>query len=146
MKIVLLLPLVATVFASLDEEDDGIPKCVKVDDCSCRLKNTRNNGLIDLRPQIVEGQHEPRFSDYHPCSKYYYNPCTTFSYPPSGFVGFELYTNCNTTGNVMCQKLCGVKDTFVNLGMINTASFYYHNGSVFVNYTATAEYIALFTV
>ena len=109
------------------------------------MKNTgTNNGLIDLRPQIVEGQHEPRFSDYRPCSKYHYNPCAIFSYPPSGFVGFELYTNCNTTGNVVCQKLCRVKDTFVNLGMIDTASFYYHNSSVFVNYTATMDYSVVY--
>ena len=47
-KIILLLPLIATTFASLGEEEDGTPKCVKVDECSCRLKNTGNNGLIDL--------------------------------------------------------------------------------------------------
>ena len=49
MKVILLLPLVATAYASLGEEDDGTPKCVKVDECSCRLKNIgKNNGLIDL--------------------------------------------------------------------------------------------------
>ena len=106
MKIILLLPLIVTAVATLDEEDDGTPKCVKVDECSCRLKNTgTNDGLIDLHPQIVDGQHEPRFADYRSISKYYYNPCTTFNYPPSDYVGpAYLYTNCNATGTVVCQK------------------------------------------
>ena len=110
--------LIATTFASLGEEEDSIPKCVKVDECSCRLKNTGNNGLIDIRPQIVEGQHEPRFADYPLYSKYYYNPCTTFSYPPSDYVGHKLYTTCNATATVVCQRLGGDVDTFINLGMI----------------------------
>ena len=140
MKVILLLPLIATTFASLGEED-GTPKCVKVDECSCRLKNTGNNGLIDLRPQIVEGRHEPRFVEYHSVGQYYYNPCTTFSYPPPDYVGQWLYTNCNgtQTGTVVCQKRGGV-DTFINLGMMNTSNFYYYNGSVFVNYTAPASF------
>ena len=135
MKIILLLPLIATAVATLDEEDDGTPKCVKVDECSCRLKNTgTNDGLIDLHPQIVDGQHEPRFTDYHSTNKYYYNPCTTFNYPPSDYVGPLLYTNCNATGTVVCQKRGTQDNYFINLGMIYTANFNYHNGSVFVNY------------
>ena len=88
----------------------------------------------------VEGQHEPRFADYRSYSKYYYNPCTTFSYPPSDYVGYLLYTSCNATGSVICQKRGGGVDTFISLGMINTTTFYYYNGSVFVNYTAPTDY------
>ena len=138
MKVVLLLhvPLVAATFALLSEEDDGTPKCVKVDECSCKLKNTgTNDGLIDLRPVTAEGQHEPRFTDYRSYSKYYYNPCATFSYPPSDYVGDLLYTSCNETGSVLCQKRGGA-DMFISLGTISSTNFYYYNGSVFVNYAS----------
>ena len=141
-RVALLLLLLIIVISSAvsNGDSDNTPKCVKVDECSCRLKNTgAANGLIDLHPHTVEGLHEPRFADYYQYSKYYYNPCLTFSYPPTEYSAQHLYTNCNATSTVVCQKQGGV-DTFVNLGMINTTEFSYHNGSVTVKYTAPADF------
>lgn len=137
-----VLPLLTAAIAlAVAVAGDDSPKCVKIDECSCRLKNTdKDNGLINLRPQTVQGLHEPRFADYLQYDKYYYNPCTVFKYPPSNYQDDGvLYTNCDGTTTAVCRKQGGV-DTFLNIGMINTTVFTYNNGSLHVKYTAPADF------
>ena len=98
------------------------PKCIKIDDCSCRLENVQDPGLISLH-SLVSDNHEPRFATEVTSirSTFYYNPCTTFL----------LDVACHPNSSV-CQKVEFYE--FYNLGNLHTAEFEYQNNSVVVIY------------
>ena len=79
--VVLFVDIAITVDSSSSGEDTQ-PNCIKIDECSCRLKNVESTGVISL----VSDKHEPRFVTEGKTSVisklygFYYNPCKNFSY------------------------------------------------------------------
>ena len=100
--------------------EDTRPKCIKIDDCSCRLKNVQDPGLINLH-SLVSDNEEPRFVTEAKPEKFtfYYNPCSSF-----------LDVVCPNSS--LCQKV-ELYD-FYDLGNLHTAEFEYQNNSVVVVY------------
>ena len=131
MKLLLLLILLAILAAcnahALPEETQ--PKCIKIDDCSCRLKNVQDPGLINLH-SLVSDNHEPRFVTEGKSEQtgslytFYYNPCTNF-----------LDLVCPNTS--LCQK--NVRYEFYDLGNLYTAEFEYQNNAVVVIYKSRSH-------
>ncbi|XP_065890823.1 uncharacterized protein [Dysidea avara] len=104
------------------------PTCDKIDECSCKLKDGLNSGVINLHP-LMNGDHAPRFVFHdHTQSNFnfYYNPCVDFTLPNNQ--KYDRDNNCK--GVAMCQTL----QTAFNLGTIDSAEFVYGNGSVIVVY------------
>ena len=105
--------------------EDTRPKCIKIDDCSCRLKNVQDPGLINLH-SLVSDNHQPRFVTEVPSEKstFYYNPCATF-----------LDVACPNSS--VCQKV--ELYNFFDLGNLHTAEFEYQNNSVVVVYKSGTQ-------
>ena len=134
------LHLLLTSLAILADSDalplqkDPRPRCIKIDECSCRLKNVPEPGLINLHG-LVSDKHEPRFITEESEQtdgdgrEYYYNPCLNF-----------LDLGCPNTA--VCQKNAYDNNyDFYDLGNINTTEFEYQNNSVVVIYTSLAHNI-----
>ena len=131
MNLLLLLILLAILAAcnahALPEETQ--PKCIKIDDCSCRLKNVQDPGLINLHG-LVSDNREPRFVSEGKSEQtgslytFYYNPCTNF-----------LDLVCPNTS--LCQK--NVRYEFYDLGNLYTAEFEYQNNAVVVVYKSRSH-------
>ena len=122
MKSLLLLMSLAACNGLLE---DTRPKCIKIDDCSCRLKNVQDPGLINLHSLVSDNQ-EPRFVTEAKPEKFtfYYNPCSSF---------FDLV--CPNSS--VCQKV-ELYD-FYDLGNLHTAEFEYQNNSVVVVYKSGVQ-------
>ena len=78
------LAILADSDALLVKEDvRSRPRCIKIDECSCRLKNVPEPGLINLHG-LVSDKHEPRFITEGESELtgraygFYYNPCMNF--------------------------------------------------------------------
>ena len=139
----MMLPLLLvslTILAHSDAlpvlaKEDPRPRCVKIDECSCRLKNVPNPGLINLHG-LVSDKHEPRFITEGESEQtgrlygFYYNPCTNF-----------LDLGCPNTA--MCQKknTPDYKYYFYDLGNVDTTEFEYQNNSVVAIYKSLAKNI-----
>ena len=126
MKLLLLISLaVLADCKALISKQDAQPRCIKIDECSCRLKNVQNPGLINLHGLVSEN--EPRFvtegKSEHTGVVYtfYYNPCKNF-----------LDLVCPNTS--VCQR--DVYE-FYDLGNLNTAEFKYQHNSVVVVYKSS---------
>ena len=110
-------------------KEDARPRCIKIDECSCKLKNVPEPGLINLHG-LVNDKHEPRFIIEGKSEltgrvyTFYYNPCMNF-----------LYLGCPNTS--MCQK--NVYD-FYDLGNIDTTEFEYQNNSVVAIYVTISKH------
>ena len=131
MSLFLLISLAILVISSaLPLKEDAQPRCIKIDECSCRLKNVPEPGLIYLHG-LVNDKHEPRFMIEGKSEQtgrvytFYYNPCKNF-----------LDLGCPNTA--VCQK--NVHD-FYDLGNIDTTEFEYQNNSVIVIYKSQAQNI-----
>ena len=133
----LLIPL--TVLTDADAlpliKEDARPKCTKIDECSCRLKNVPEPGLINLHG-LVNDKHEPRFIIEGKSEltgrvyTFYYNPCMNFNFLDLDSVG------CRNTS--VCQR--NVND-FYDLGNIDTTEFEYQNNSVVAIYKSQSQNI-----
>ena len=129
MKILLLLIslIVLADCKALISKEDAPPRCIKIDECSCRLKNVQEPGLINLHDIVSDN--EPRFVTKGRSEQtglvytFYYNPCKNF-----------LDLVCPNTS--VCQK---DQDGFYDLGNLNTAKFEYQNNSVIVVYKSTSQ-------
>lgn len=133
MKLLILLMSLA-ILAGSDAlplmEEDAHPRCIKINECSCRLRNVQNPGLINLHG-LVSGKHEPRFLAEGKSEQtgmaytFYYNPCTYF-----------LHMGCPNTS--LCQKgSYGYHD----LGNFQTVKFKYQNNSVIAVYKSLSRYV-----
>ena len=130
MKILLLLTslVVLADCKALISEVDTQPRCIKIDECSCRLKNVQEPGLINLHDLVSDN--EPRFVTEGRSEQtglvytFYYNPCKNF-----------LDLVCPNTS--ICQK---DQNAFYDLGNLNTAEFEYQNNSVIVVYKSSQHY------
>ena len=133
----MMLPLLLIPLAILADSDalpvlkeDAQPRCIKIDECSCRLKNVPESGLINLHG-LVSDKDEPRFVIEGKSEltgrvyKFYYNPCMNF-----------MYLGCQNTS--VCQK--NVYD-FYDLGNIDTTKFEYQNNSVVAIYKSQSRNI-----
>ena len=137
MKLPILLILLAILADSnaLLLKEDARPRCIKIDECSCRLKNVPEPGLISLHG-LVNDKHEPRFiierGDREQAGTgqtFYYNPCMNFS---------DL--GCPNTA--VCQKNAyNYNYDFYDLGNIHTTEFEYQNNSLFAIYKSLAQNI-----
>ena len=132
MQLYYLLLLIAAIVCSYAlslSEEDSQPKCIKIDECSCRLKNVQNPGAINLHG-LVSDKHEPRFvteGKTAVVSKlygFYYNPCKNFS-----------YLGCTNTA--ICQQ--AVPNTFYDLGNLETVEFKYQSDSVVAVYKSRSH-------
>ena len=129
MKLQLLL-ISLTILAdsnALLAKETAPPRCVKIDECSCRLKNVAEPGLINLHG-LVNDKHEPRFVTEGESKltgriySFYYNPCMNFS-----------DMRCPNTS--ICQKhTYDYKYYFYDfsVGNADTAEFQYQNNSVVI--------------
>ena len=130
MKILLLLIslIVLADCKALISKEDAPPRCIKIDECSCRLKNVQEPGLINLHDLVSDN--EPRFVTEGKSEQtglvytFYYNPCKNF-----------LDLVCPNTS--ICQK---DQYEFYDLGNLNTAEFEYQNNSVIVVYKSLQNY------
>ena len=130
MKLLLLISL--TVLANckaLVSKQEGHPRCIKIDECSCRLKNVKNPGLINLHGLV--SVNEPRFVTEGRSEQtgivytFYYNPCKNF-----------LDLVCPNAS--ICQKhQYDYSYDYYDLGNFNTADFEYRHNSVVVVYTSS---------
>ena len=129
MKILLLLIslIVLADCKALISKEDAPPRCIKIDECSCRLKNVQEPGLINLHNLVSDN--EPRFVTEGRSEQtglvytFYYNPCKNF-----------LDLVCPNTS--VCQK---DQYEFYDLGNLNTAEFEYQNNSVIVVYKSESQ-------
>ena len=133
------LPLLLTSLAILADsnalllKEDARPRCIKIDDCSCRLKNVPELGLINLHG-LVNDKHEPRYVTEEQSDQtgrmytFYYNPCMNF-----------LDLGCPNTA--VCQKNTNDNQYyyFYDLGNIDTTEFEYQNNSLFAIYKSLAQ-------
>ena len=103
---------------------DDQPECVKIDECSCMLKNVETPGIINLRGNLIVNSSHPA---YHTQGKseqtgleydFYYNPCFNFS-----------DYGCPATG--ICQT--GYEQS-IDLGNLKTVNFVYKDDSVVAIY------------
>ena len=132
MKLLLLVLLAILVNSNsaFPLKEDARPRCIKIDECSCRLKNVPEPGLINLHG-LVGDKDEPRFIVKGESEQtgrvytFYYNPC-------SNFVGL----GCPNAS--VCQK--NVYD-FYDLGNVDTAEFEYQDDSVVVIYKSQSQNI-----
>ena len=115
-------------------KEDPRPRCIKIDECSCRLKNVPEPGLINLHG-LVSDKHEPRFITEGESEQtggvhtFYYNPCMTFS---------DL--GCPNTS--VCQEnTYDNKYFYYDLGNIDTTEFEYQNNTVVAIYKSQAKSI-----
>ena len=130
MKIPLLLTslIVLADCKALISEEYAQPRCIKIDECSCRLKNVQEPGLINLHDLVSDN--EPRFVTEGRSEQtglvytFYYNPCKNF-----------LDLVCPNTS--ICQK---DQNAFYDLGNLNTVEFEYQNNSVIVVYKSSQHY------
>ena len=128
LYLILLILLAITVNSSSSGEDTQ-PNCIKIDECSCRLKNVESTGVISLHG-LVSDKHEPRFVTEGKTSAigklygFYYNPCKNFS-----------YLGCTDT--VICQQ--DAPNTFYNLGNLDTVEFKYQGNSVVAVYQSRSQ-------
>ena len=114
-------------------KEDARPRCIKIDECSCRLKNVPEPGLINLHG-LVNDKHEPRYiiergdaEQTGAGQTFYYNPCMNFS---------DL--GCPNTA--VCQKnVYSYNYDFYDLGNIDTTEFEYQNNSLFAIYKSLAQ-------
>ena len=128
----MLLAILADGSDALPLKKDARPRCIKIDECSCRLKNVPEPGLINLHG-LVSDKHEPRYITEGQSGgdgrDYYYNPCMNF-----------VDLGCPNTA--VCQKNAyDYNYDFYDLGNINTAEFEYLNNSVVVIYKSLAHNI-----
>ena len=129
MKLLLLLMSLAILAACNAQLEGTQPKCIKIDDCSCRLKNVQDPGLINLH-SLVSDNHEPRFVTEVKSEQtgsvytFYYNPCTNF-----------LDLVCPNTS--LCKK--DEWYDFYDLGNLHTAEFEYQNNAVVVVYKSRSQ-------
>jgi len=128
----LLLSLVILVGSNaLPLGEDAQPRCIKIDECSCRLKNVKNPGLINLHG-LVSDKHEPRFTTEGRSQQtgslysFYYNPCMNFS---------DL--GCPNTS--LCQRVAGTSRVY-DLGNLDTIEFEYQNSSVVAVYKSKSQH------
>ena len=137
------LPLLLMLLAILAVDSNALPllikedarlRCVKIDECSCRLKNVPEPGLINLHG-LVSDKPEPRFiievESGEPGRVYtfYYNPCMNF-----------LDLGCPNTA--VCQENAyDYNYDFYDLGNIDTTEFEYQNNSVFIIYKSQGQNI-----
>ena len=119
---------------ALFAKETAPPRCVKIDECSCRLKNVAEPGLINLHG-LVNDKHEPRFVTEGESKltgriySFYYNPCMNFS-----------DMRCPNTS--ICQKhTYDYKYYFYDLGNADTAEFQYQNNSVVILYKSKSQNI-----
>ncbi|XP_065890154.1 uncharacterized protein [Dysidea avara] len=131
LKFLVVLAVLFTCNVRGERESIFKPRCDKIDQCSCKLRNVRNPGIITLHP-LVSGKPTARFAEYASSKdngdyyNYFYNPCVSFS------VAAGSYSVCNNVS--MCQTMTdGYQSTF-NLGTIDSAEFVYRNGSVIIMY------------
>ena len=118
---------------------DFKPRCDKIDQCSCKLKNVRHSGVIDLH-SLVDGEHQPRFvslgseSPMAPTTQYnyFYNPCNNFTIPKGN------YNYCENAA--LCQAMIGDYYSAFNLGTIDSARFVYENNTVVAVYQSGGSY------
>ena len=115
-------------------KEDTRPRCVKIDECSCRLKNVPEPGLINLHG-LISDKPEPRFITEGESEQtgrvhtFYYNPCMTFS---------DL--GCPNTS--VCQEnTYDNKYFYYDLGNIDTTEFEYQNNTVVAIYKSQAKSI-----
>ena len=140
----MILPLLLIPLAILANSDalplikeDARPRCIKIDECSCRLKNVPEPGLINLHG-LVSDKDEPRFVIEGKSEltgrvyTFYYNPCMNFNFLDLT----ALDVGCQNTS--MCQR--NVND-FYDLGNIDTTDFVYQNNSVIAIYKSQSQNI-----
>ena len=132
-----LLSVLLTILAVSDAllvKEDARPRCIKIDECSCKLKNVPEPGLINLHG-LVSDKHEPRFITEGESEQtgrtyvFYYNPCMNF-----------VDLGCPNTS--VCQKnTYNYNYDLYDLGNIDTTEFEYQNNSVVVIYKSQAKNI-----
>ena len=114
------------------------PRCDKIDQCSCKLKNVRHPGIINLH-SLVDGEHQPRFvslgseSPMAPTTQYnyFYNPCSNFTVPKGN------YNYCENAA--LCQTTIGDYYQAFNLGTIDSVRFVYENNTVVAVYQSVGS-------
>ena len=120
---------------ALPLQEDTRPRCTKIDECSCRLKNVPEPGLINLHG-LVSDKHEPRFIIEGKSNQtgrvytFYYNPCMNF-----------LDLGCPNTAVCQKQATSDFSYYFYDLGNVDTTEFEYQNNSVVAIYKSQAKNI-----
>lgn len=134
-----VLLLIVTIKATRSSFDFK-PRCDKIDQCSCKLRNVlRHSGVIDLN-SLVDGEHQPRFvslGSEDPMSpttqyNYFYNPCNSFTVPKGN------YDYCENAA--VCQTMIGDYYSAFNLGTIDSVQFLYENNTVVAVYQSGGSY------
>ena len=129
MKFFIILTLLATGLANCDalpvtKDVDNQPECVKIDECSCMLKNVETPGIINLRGSLIVNGSHPAYQTQGKSEQtgleydFYYNPCVNFS-----------DYGCPATG--ICQTGYGASN---DLGNLKTVNFVYQDNSVVAIY------------
>ena len=141
-----LLLLIATAIRVTYTSVDFKPRCDKIDQCSCKLRNVRHPGVINLHSLVdgeLDGEHQPRFinlgseSPMAPTTKYnyFYNPCDNFTVPKGN------YDYCENAA--VCQTVIGdYYYSAFNLGTIESVQFLYENNTVVAVYQSGDRYYA----
>ena len=128
MKFFIILTLLVTGLANCDAlpvaKDVDQPECVKIDECSCMLKNVETPGIINLRGSLIVNGSHPAYQTQGKSEQtgleydFYYNPCVNFS-----------DYGCPATG--ICQTGYGASN---DLGNLKTVNFVYQDNSVVAIY------------
>ena len=126
--IILMLLLVSGLIGCdalpVTKNGDDQPECVKIDECSCMLKNVETPGIINLRGSLIVNSSHPAYQTQGKSEQtgleydFYYNPCFNFS-----------DYGCPDTG--ICQTGYGASN---DLGNLETVNFVYLNNSVVAVY------------
>lgn len=132
-----LLPIAIAIKVTYTSADFK-PRCDKIDQCSCKLRNVRHPGVINLH-SLVDGEHQPRFINLgsessmapHVLYNYFYNPCENFTVPKGNYNYCENVAVCQTIGNYY---------NAFNLGTIESVQFLYEDKTVVAVYQSTGQY------
>ena len=103
------------------KDGDDQPACIKIEECSCMLKNMETPGTINLRGSLIVNSSHPAYQIQGKSGleyDFYYNPCFNFS-----------DYGCPATS--ICQTGYGASN---DLGNLKTVNFVYVNNSVVAVY------------